>query len=950
MTVSDVAKSHRDLCLLSSFIGQLREFEFLVSLLVPLTSVGCRSTMFFNPHNARLGREPSLPRFHRTTGAKSMKRFLCALSLGLVLVGLVQSQNRQPSGMPVPRLYVVTPAGAKAGSTVEITVGGFNIEDATQMVFSDPRLKAQLVAEPTEPPPVDPKTKKTNPAMGKPKATPSSVKFKVTIPGDISLGNHDLRVVTAWGVSNPRAFHIGDLNETNEVEPNNDIETSPNKPQRVELNTTVNATLNQPNDVDYYVFKAAKGQRVIVSVLSTSIDSRAQPAVEIYDAKNRQLGENLFYSVDDALLDVTAPEEGDYFIRIYQFTHTFRTALTGGLPPGTSDNQYRLSVSTAPWIDAVVPNVIQPGQTATVTIWGRNLPGGKLDPTAKLDNLILEKTTATITAPADGTGRLRFSGVVMPSGGLVDGFEYRTKNASGSSNPYLIGLARHPVVTEKGDNDTPEKAQPVTLPCEIAGVIEKRNDSDWYKFTAKKGETWNIQVISQRLGAPTFMTFALRNPKTKAEIYEAPLEPNTMAGYSRRFFRRTEDPYGYRFIVPEDGEYELMITSRAAGTMFGPRHTYAVRISKDDPDFRLVALGEEEYVPSAAVVPVGGSQAFNVIVEREGEFGGDIQLTVEGLPPGVTCPPQTLGGGVKETSLVISAAPGTAEWVGTVKIIGSAIIGGKKVTQEARAASIVWPVAPNGNTPTVTRIDRDIILAVKGKPIFVITPTIDKADLVQGDKATCKVKLDRPYAEAKGPVQVGVIQTQTRQGSELPVNLKFGGNNQPIAINAGQADGTFAVTVAADVPPGKYNVVFRASSQVPFSKDPMAKTKPPVTAIAISSPLTVNVLPKSLATLQVANATNAKIGQKTEVVVRVTRLYKFEGEFKVELVLPPGVAGISAATVTIPSGETEAKLMFDVPASAAPGARNNLTVKATAMWDGKVPTVHEQKINVNVVK
>src|SRR5205814_1701449 len=142
-----------------------------------------------------------------------------------------------------------------------------------------------------------------------------------------------------------------------------------------------------------------------------------------------------------------------------------------------------------------------------VTVYGRNLPGGKLDPAAPADDVVLEKSTVTITAPADGRGKLTFSGLVSPPAGFLDGFEVRLKNGAGSSNPFLLTLARAPVVLDRGDNDTPESAQDVTLPCEIAGLVEKRRDRDWYSFTAKKGETWNIEVVSNRLGAPTYMMF-----------------------------------------------------------------------------------------------------------------------------------------------------------------------------------------------------------------------------------------------------------------------------------------------------------------------------------------------------------------------------------------------------------------------------------------------------------
>ncbi len=869
------------------------------------------------------------------------QRLFGALVLALAAAASLHAQNRLPSGIAAPRLYIVTPAGAKAGGSAEITLVGLNIEDAEKLVFSNPGIKAERAAEP--PPEIDPKTKK--PKMGAPKAV--AVRFKVTVAAGTPPGNHDLRVVNKFGVSNPRVFHVGDLAEVGETEPNNDIDGPLGKAQRVEINTTVNGTFNSPGDVDYFAFKATKGQRVVVSLLASTVDSRAQPAVEVYDARGKQLGENVYYSGDDAVTDITAPDDGDYYARVFTHTYTFRQAIQG-MPPGGTDQHYRLSISTAPWIDAAVPNVVQAGKTATVTIWGRNLPGGKLDPSAKMDGVVLEKATVSVTAPADGT-KLTYSGRVLPAGGFADGFELRVKNAAGSSNPFLLGVARAPVVIDNGDNDSPEKAQAVTVPCEIAGVVEKRSDADWYKFTAKKGEAWNIQVISHQLGAPTYMAFSLRNPRGKgSDIYETPVDTNTNL-YSRRFFRRTEDPDPYRFVAPEDGEYQLLVTSRASGTAFGPRHTYAVRITKDEPDFRLAALGEEEYVPSVTTVPAGGSQAFNVVIGREGGFNAPVELTVTGLPAGLTCPPQILAAGVRETTLAITAAAGTAEWAGTVKVVGTATVNGVKITREARPASIVWPVQPNGNTPTITRLDAESWLCVRGKPTFVLEPSIDKADVLPGDKATIKVKVTRTNPDAKAAIQVGVMQHQSRQGSEMPQNLRIA-NNQPVSIAPGAAEGTFAVTVGTDVPPGAYNIVFRGQTQIPYNKDPMSKTRPNTNAIGVSTPIRINVLPRSLATLSVANSVNLKIGGQQELAVTVTRLHGYAGEMKVSLVVPPAAKGVEAAEVTIPAGANEAKLILKAPAGTMPGARNGLVVKVAAVWEGKTPVTHEAKVNVNVVK
>jgi hypothetical protein len=456
-------------------------------------------------------------------------------------------------------------------------------------------------------------------------------------------------------------------------------------------------------------------------------------------------------------------------------------------------------------------------------------------------------------------------------------------------------------------------------------------------------------VISNKLGAPTFMTILVRNPATKSDMYESPLVEN-MQRVSRKFFSRSEDPPLYRFTAPADGKYQLLVASRSGDTLFGVRHTYAVRITRDDPDFRLVALTAGGSVPDVPAVTAGGQGAYNVLVRRSGGFSGDIELTVEGLPAGVTCPPQTLGAGVNETSLVLSAPAGTAEWTGEIKIKGTATINGNKVVQEARPGAVIWPVQPNSNTATLSRLDRSLWLAVAGKAPFTLTPALDKAQVSQGDKAVVTIKVARLWPELKAPMQVSVMQSQNRQGSELPLNLRFN-NNQQINVAPNQAEAKLNVTIGADVPPGTYNVVFRGQTQMPFNKDPKAKQRPNTFIVQPSAPITITVLPKSLAqlTLNTGNV-QVKAGGSGKLVVRVARRFEFNGEFKVQLVLPQGVTGVEADEVTIPAGKDQVELTVRVPAGTNPGNRQNLIVRATALFNGKFPTTHEAKLSVNVVK
>ena len=194
-----------------------------------------------------------------------------------------------------------------------------------------------------------------------------------------------------------------------------------------------------------------------------------------------------------------------------------------------------------------------------MTVYGRNLPGGQPDPTAVVDGRAAgqaHRHRHRPGRPASGN-RLAFSGHVPPTTAALDGFEYRVRNDAGSSNPFLLTFARAPVVLDSRANDTPETAQEVTVPCEIAGRIEKRHDRDWYTFTAKKGDVLNIELLSDRLGCADRHELLLRNPATKADIIElddpAPTQPDAAELEILRPHRR---PAAVPFAAPADGKYQ----------------------------------------------------------------------------------------------------------------------------------------------------------------------------------------------------------------------------------------------------------------------------------------------------------------------------------------------------------------------------------------------------------
>ncbi len=896
-------------------------------------------------------------------GRRNLVRYMLAGFVLAILAGGIgqeraAAQIQNGNQLPTPRLNAITPCGGNPGSTLEVTFAGTDLESPEALIFSHPGIKATPIIPPSPPPP---KTDPKKPAPPPP-PPPPIMQFKVTVAKDVPVGFYDVRFANTWGVSNPRVFVVGDLKEVAEKEPNNEVEQA----QRVEIGSTINGVIVSPTDVDYTVFAGKKGQRVLISCLCASIDSRLQPKLHLIQPSGRDIESDPPIPGQDVVLDVTLPTDGDYIVRLCQFTYT----------QGGADYFYRLNISTGPWIDAVFPPVIEPGKQAKVTIYGRNLPNGKPEPAYQLDGRPLEKIFVDVTAPKDplALSRLAFTGLIPPVTGTVDGFEYRLNTPAGVSNPVLINFGQAPVVLENdaggpAGNDTPETAQEVTVPAEIAGRIDKRGDRDWYVFSAKKGEVYMIEVFSQRLGAASDMFLSLRNPpppppkepppkepppkdpKAKEEKAKEPPPPPPKVGpeivflddnpallNNKVFYNLTRDPPAYRFVVPADGKYYIQVGSHLGSTHFGPTAFYRLRITAEHPDFRLIVLPPDDFRPEACSVGKGGNINFILLVERLDGFKGEVNLAVEGLPKGVTAAPQVVGLNVKEALLAVSAAADTPVFTGEIKVKGTATVNGKPVVREARPATATWPVTPLQNIPTVTRMDRNLVLAVRDKPPYSLVAAIDNKMVTHGNKANVKLTLNRLWPDMNQPVQIQPIPP------ELPPNVTFGG----VTIAPKQNAATLVLNVPANVPPGSYSLVFRSFAPVPFAKNPKDK-KNNVNVVLPSSPVLLTVLPKEVVKLNVAASSNIKIGAAFELPVKVDRLYDFDDAVKLQLVLPPN-SGLTVEEAIIPAGKTDGKLIVRAAANAAGGNRANLTVRAVATIHGNVVLNHEAKININVVK
>lgn len=686
--------------------------------------------------------------------------------------------------LPATYLESVYPAGAKQGTTLEVIVAGADMDGVSQLHFSHEGIKAKQKTR-------DPKRYEQGPQ-------PVDNTFEVTVAGNVPVGTYECRAIGIYGISNPRAFQVSNVEEVQEDNNNNSIEAA----KDLKLGTIVNGRSDANADLDFYKFTAKAGQRLIFDCWSERLDARMDATLVVLDAEGHELVRDRDSNRRDPLLDFTAPRDGDYFLKVYDFLYQ-----------GGNEYFYRLAANTGPYIDYVLPPAGQAGKKEKFTLFGRNLPGGSPSG-VKIDGVELQKLDVEIDVPGgDASRQLSVGGVARPEDLSVDGFEYRL----GTSNPVTIGFVTAPAVAEKDPNDKVAEAQKLSLPCEVYGQFFPRRDQDWFQFDAKAGEVYYIEVISQRLGQPTdpflLVQQITKNDKGEEQVkdLQAADDDGTNLG-GTDFPTNTDDPT-YKLTVPADGTYRVLVRDLYYGSRGDPRYIYRLAIRKPQEDFRLVALckrpgqNNQQSRGSAMVLRKGGNEMVEVMAFRQDGYEGEITVTAEGLPGGVTCQPAVIGPKMSTAQLVLQAADGAAEWAGTVRIVGKAKINNADTARVARAGTIVW-TGQNNQSATRSRMDRDLALCVlKEQAPFVAVASTEKPwETSRAGKLEIPIKVTR-RGEYKGNLALKAIN--------LPREIKV--NN--ITINGDKGEGNVTVELANNAPVGTYSFALVSETDVPYERN-----------------------------------------------------------------------------------------------------------------------------------
>ena len=693
----------------------------------------------------------------------------CAFRAGLLLVATVFLPSVSFAQLPQTRITSLFPPGAARGGSVDVTVGGgADLDEVDQLVFSHPGMTAVQKRD----------------ASGNPVANT----FTVTVAADVPGGFYDARVRGLFGISNPRVFRVDSLAEGAEVEPNNAAaQATP-----ASVDSIMNGRSNGAADVDFFRIPVKAGQTISISSEAARIDSPMQPLLQLFSAAGRRLVESRRIFSQEASVVWTATADEELMLRI-------QDAVYGG----GDQFVYRIAISVRPLVDWVEPAFVAAGGASEVSVFGRHLPGG--EPTAlTVGGQPIYRIKASVD-PAAGRSPIGASATAA----AADTFWWNGVDGN------LVRMGRSELAPVLESAAGPE--QSVTLPVDVSGAFAERADEDIYRFDAKKGESWVIDVAAGRLGSiadPLLMVEKINTAADGTVTYaRLATEDDDRQNPGGADLPTLSDDPSFRLDVPEDGSYRIRLRDRYSDARGDARLQYRLCVRKPKPDFSLVVFdafpsadGKAPATSGAASLRRGGSYELTVYAWRFDGHNEPIELVAASLPSGMTSRSTVIGAGQAVTKLILTAAADAAEQIAPITIQGRSGSGDAAIVREARTATLVHD-ALNG-LPRTARLSESLVAGVmKDDQPFSIVVDVAAADYSQDQQLLVPVRLIK------------------RNGFDGKVDLSFynvpGETDAPaFAIEPGKDSAVARIYFKEKAPVTQSTLLIHGTSAVPYRRNP----------------------------------------------------------------------------------------------------------------------------------
>ncbi|WP_406695539.1 PPC domain-containing protein [Singulisphaera sp. Ch08] len=428
------------------------------------------------------------------------------------------------------------------------------------------------------------------------------------------------------------------------------VETeSKDKPIALESSrVTINGRLGRREDIDEFSIPLKKGQTLVAAVDANRLLGSPMDAVlQVASSEGFVLAQNDDDRSFDPRLSLNVPADGTYLVRIFAFPATPDSTI--GFAGGDA-YVYRLTLTTGGFLDHGYPLAVARSDPGQVEAHGWNVPEGA-------------KHLAVVADGSQDTASL-----IHPE----------------FANTVDVRLVPHAALIEQEPSD-PAHPQAIPVPGTLTGRIAPARDQDVFTFSAKKGQSLDLLVESESLGTPLDPVLRVTDAqgKTLNDVDDSGKEHDVRLS----------------FTPPADGDYRLSI--RDLHGQGGERFVYRITIAAPEPHFELTLKADRlTLTPDKA-------GTLEVTIDRKNGFKGPIDVSIDGLPEGMTSPTvrSEPGKGTEKTVTLSLTATPTAQ-SGPFRVLGRAVEG----SMPERPARI----AIEGFTATTT--DRPWATVLKAAP------------------------------------------------------------------------------------------------------------------------------------------------------------------------------------------------------------------------------------------
>jgi hypothetical protein len=394
----------------------------------------------------------------------------------------------------------------------------------------------------------------------------------ISSSADARAGLYWLRFFNAEGATAQMPFVLGRLPEVVEAEPNNDV----GKAQAIDQSTVVNAKLGAAGDVDVYAVTLKKGQTLVAQIdANWRLGFPVDPIMQVLSANGTVIEQVDDDHGFDPMIAFEAPVDGTWLVRVFGFPAKPNSTIRFA---GGADYVYRLTLTTGPVANHVVPAAVQRGHETSVKLVGWNLSDALSQP-------------------------------IKVDAGSLPGLTH-------AELPHEVSLAivDQPVLTA-AEPCNADKPLTVIIPTTVCGAIDEPADEDSFRFSAKKGEVLVIAAESRSLGHPldTVITVFDKDGKSLGESDDAV---------------RNKADSRLVFSVKADGDYTIRI--RDLFEKGGWRFAYRLSIRPRQPSVKLTLKAD------VFKATPGTPLEIPVTIARVDGFKEEVMLSVQDLPEGAT--------------------------------------------------------------------------------------------------------------------------------------------------------------------------------------------------------------------------------------------------------------------------------------------------------------------------